>query len=65
MPSASDNLDGRCHAVWHVVSQVLTVQINTIPYAYRQAGGDTITITVGDPWQGGARSELTFAYQAG
>jgi hypothetical protein len=45
--------------------QVLTVQINTIPYAYRQAGGDTITITVGDPWLGGARSELTFAYQAG
>ncbi|KAF6256313.1 hypothetical protein COO60DRAFT_118700 [Scenedesmus sp. NREL 46B-D3] len=46
-------------------AEVLTVQVNTIPYAYRQAGGDTITVTVGDPWLGGARSELTFAYQPG
>jgi predicted dinucleotide-binding enzyme len=49
--------------------QVLAVRINTVPYAYRQSADsvvtDTVTVTVGDPWQGGACTELTFAYQAG
>eukprot|EP00878_Enallax_costatus_P046999 GHUV01057347.1.p1 GENE.GHUV01057347.1~~GHUV01057347.1.p1 ORF type:complete len:137 (-),score=15.98 GHUV01057347.1:13-423(-) len=47
--------------------QVISVQLNTVPYAYRQAApiSDSITIIVGAPWQGGARTELTFPYQTG
>jgi hypothetical protein len=55
-----------CVGLWR--SEVLAVRINTVPYAYRDPTGtlqDTVTVTVGDPWQGGAATELTFPYQAG
>lgn len=47
--------------------QVLSITLNRIPYAYQasaaQGGyftGDTISLTVGDPWPTGARTELVF-----
>lgn len=55
-----------CVGLWR--SEVLSVRINTVPYAYRDPTGsmsDSVTVTVGDPWQGGAATELTFPYQAG
>lgn len=55
-----------CVGLWR--SEVLAVRINTVPYAYRDPSGalqDTVTVTVGDPWQGGAATELTFPYQPG
>lgn len=56
--------------------QVLSVNITTIPYAYARTGrpppslgqaslGDTISIVIGDPWEGGARAQLTFPYLPG
>jgi hypothetical protein len=55
-----------CVGLWR--SEVLSVRVNTVPYAYRDPTGsmsDTVTVTVGDPWQGGAATELTFPYQTG
>lgn len=55
-----------CVGLWR--SEVLSVKLNTVPYAYRDPTGamsDTVTVTVGDAWQGGAATELTFPYQAG
>lgn len=56
--------------------QVLGVNITTIPYAYARTErpppslgqaslGDTISIVIGDPWEGGARAQLTFPYLPG
>lgn len=46
---------------------MLGISINRIPYAYQAASqgggyyaGDTISLTVGDPWPTGARAELVF-----
>jgi hypothetical protein len=55
-----------CVGLWR--SEVLSVRVNTVPYAYRDPTGtlgDTLTVTVGDPWQGGAATQLTFPYQVG
>ncbi|KAF8056432.1 hypothetical protein HT031_006289 [Scenedesmus sp. PABB004] len=55
----------QCVGLWR--AEVLGVARHTVPYAYRaaDAAGDTLTVTLGDPWPGGARTELTFPYQPG
>lgn len=54
-----------CAGLWR--SEVLGVAIATVPQAYRHAGtaSDSVTLTLGDPWQGGAVTQLTFPYQPG
>jgi hypothetical protein len=55
----------RCVGLWRC--EVLGVTIQTVPAAYRSAGAacDTVTLTVGDAWQGGACTQLVFPYQPG